>query len=435
MTARRFRFGKRVKASVALGVAALCLAGAVLWLMRAESSFSPGSPRTADEARGILSRLPGFGSFAEGTIQQRDLIASIEVEKAEMCPGDDVRIAVRIDPARERVGFRSEASVQGLPSGAAVLRFGSPGKRNFFVAVTDGDQGLDFRTGSVMVLPPKHPKCVNKPRLVLYARAIQEETYRFEIIDAPNVTADAYRWEFGDGIVTETKVRFVEHSFLGRVQDRPRSVFHVRVTALSGSRDVAQARHSVIFANTYFATVEAGSPQVPAEYSQRLQRSAGAYETQVDFANPDQNPIRMQNARLTLHPCDGSGMREVEVPAASVLSKTELKPGAQSVGLRVSVPGTELCGLQVHLEGDTVPPREGSRLPGGQGTIAKTTTVLSFTMQPQDKKQAEALQRAIEREKRLLLQGDEEPVPEGAEGKAKPKGADEDGPEPEAVTP
>ena len=436
MQARRFRFGKRARVSLALVAASLVLGGVALWLMQSEGADTPGSPRTADEAREVLSRLPGFGSLGEGKIRARSLIAGIDVEKTIVCPGEDVRIAVRVDPSKHLVGFQSEASVQGLPAGEAIVRFPTPGKRSFFVAVTDGDRGLDFQTGTVTVLPNKDPKCVNRPQLVLYARAIAEETYRFEIIASPNVNADHFRWDFGDGIIQETDTGVVEHSFLGRVQNRPKSVYHVRATALVGNQGAAEARHTVIFANTYFATAQAGSPQLPTEYTRYLPKGAGgAYETQIRFANPDSLPIRLEQARLTLHPCDGSGMRELEVPAASVLAQKELQPGMQNVRLRLSVPGSELCAVQVHLEGDTIPPRAGSRLPNGEGTVARTTSVLSFTMRPSDKKQVAALNRAIEREKRLLIQGDVEPVPEGVEDKGRPKAVDEEGPEPETVTP
>ncbi len=433
MKPKPLRLGGRARAILVLGVAALLLGGVAIWLMQPERSETAGTPRTAEEARGFLSRLPGFGGIAEGDFRVRELIGAVDVEKAKICPGEDVRITVRTDPAKVAEGMRLEASVNGLPAGEAVLRFGSPGVRQFYVAATDGEDGLDFRTGTVQVLSLKDPACVTRPRLTLFAYPVLEETYRFEILEVQNVAAERFRWEFGDGTVQETTGRTIEHSFLGRTQTTPKSVFHVRVTAPGSGGATAEARHTVIFQNTFFATKHAGSPQIPSEYSAYMPPSAGGHQAEVRFANPDPVPIRLEQVRLTLHPCDGSGSREVEMPASKVFGGDVLRPGVNTLRLRIQVPGPELCAAQVHIEGDTVPPRAGSPLPGGQGTIARTTAMMSFTMRAPDKKQVAARQAALDRDRRLLIAGDEVPLPEGAQDKGR-KTAPEDGPQPEEVT-
>lgn len=383
-----------------------------VFLVARDEGPAPDSKDAEKDPRSKLAELPGFHEVMEGDWEERALIQRVDLEKPEICPGDDVKISVRMDDTKKISGFDTEASVQGMPSGEAVLRFAHPGERSFYVAVTDGRRGMDFRTGLVKVLPADSPACAKRPRLVLYSRALAHETYHFAVVDSPFVTADTYRWDFGDGLTQETKITAptVEHSFGARSQDRHTSVYHVAVTALSSGREVAKARTTVVLPNTYFRTLEIGSPQLPVDYSpllKKVQDQPLTYEAQIRFGNPDHNAVTFDKANLSIFPCKEKTTREESPDVASLLDKTTVPSGGTSAKIRFVV-SEEPCRIDVSLSGDTNPPRSGSTARRGSGTIGRTTVQLSLSTRPPSDQGKQKLQELIQLEKARLILGKED---------------------------
>ncbi len=380
-----------------------------VFLVMKEEGPAPEDKNNAKDPRGQLAELPGFHEVLEGDIEERQLIQRVDLEKPEICPGDDVKISVRMDETKKINGFDSESSVMGIPSGEAVLRFAHAGERSFYVAVTDGRRGMDFRTGLVKVLPADSPACAKRPRLVLYSRAIDREIFHFAVVDSPFVTADAYRWEFGDGTTQDTKITSpsIEHSFSARGQERHTSVYHVAVTALASGREIAKARTTIVLPNTYFRTLEIGSPQLSAEYSPLLKKTQDqplTYEAQIRFGNPDHVPVTLDKANLSIFPCKTNTMREETPDVAALLDRTSIPPGGTSVKLRLMM-SEEPCRIDITLSGDTDPPRVGGNARRGSGTIGRTTAQLTLTTRPSTDQGKQKLQELIQLEKARLILG------------------------------
>ena len=321
-------------------------------------------------------------------IKRRKLIASVSVEKPQVCPGEDVLIKpVKMDvnaPVQFRVNLRTRGE-------QAILTFKQPGKRRLYVTAGDGRFGVDFKTANIEVLSDDHPDCANKPRLALVSRIsrFQADSADIEVVGSKGLTGNVnYAWDFGDGTAAQGSEKFVTHSFQERNQDRPSSTFVVRVTGKDARGTEAVARTSVTFNNTYFLARINGAPAIPVTYDRFPKQDGGTFRTTITFRNIEGTSIALSSALVKVHTCkEGPEPEAKNVPITSLISTTNL-PARRSVSQTLTLPASVVgdaggCRAEITFVGDTVPGRQGQPVgPNVASRFSETTATVFLELAP-----------------------------------------------------
>ncbi len=391
----------RKKLAIFLGATVLVLVLVLVFALT--SGDRPGQAQLSPELKEDLAKenVPddvqlelraGQGGEEAIVIKRRKLIAGVNVEKDQVCAGEDVLIKPAQTDVNAPVQFRVNLRSRG---DQAILTFKEPGKRKLYVTAGDGRFGVDFATASIEVLPEDHPNCAGKPRLTLGSRVsrFQPDSADIEVVESKGLGQNlTYTWDFGDGTSSQGTEKFATHSYLHRDQDKPSSTFVVKVTAQDTSGKQAVARTSITFNNTYFLARITGAPAIPVTYDRFPKKDGGGYRTTISFRNIERTSIALATAVVKVHTCrEGAQVEAKNVPITSLIATTNLPP-RQTVNQTLTLPGTVLgsggaCRAEITFSGDTVPGRQGQPVgPDLPARFTETTATVFLELDaPPDK--------------------------------------------------
>ena len=277
------------------------------------------------------------------------IIDAIEVEKDEVCEGEENLITVRAHTSDgldaflhysvgstrgSSVALRSYLDDRGRPTAHRVTVFG---KNNVATSV----EVPAFRVkrcdaGAAVVIEHRlRPNTVAE--FDFSARIVSLGPQRTDGTAGESFRPRRFRWSFGDGTHEEGQGPHVVHSFASRPQDSLYSQFRVTVEVLGEDGRVLRARHAVELLNPAFeALAYKGTVLVFAELDPRFPvlSASGAVDQGVRLWHTRSEFIPITKVTVTTRRLDGQ-RSPAAYPAPSSLLGTAAIPPGRGLDLRV----------------------------------------------------------------------------------------------------
>jgi len=333
----------------------LLVAGALVAIFVSSFFFSfsvrrPPSAPAVEEEPEVATRPPRPASLpavagapdpseGEAAVAGAPIIDEIEVEKQEVCEGEENLITIKAHTPVGRDDAFLHYAIGGTPGRSIAVRavlptegLDSPGPVRVQVF------GRGDALTSAEVPPYKVKKCRPDRVLLLNARAMPNSSDQFELgavvreggPSAP-LRVSAYRWSFGDGGSTVTAEPAVVHRFAPRDPDALVSDFVVACEAVSGDGRSVVGRTTLSLRNREFENLEFQKTLVlSVELTPRFPEldGDGRVVQRVRLYHHRSAPVRLERATLSFRSGRGAEPPPDEVrPVGELLGTEEVPPG------------------------------------------------------------------------------------------------------------
>jgi hypothetical protein len=381
----------------------MLLGGVALWLAlllerRATApspAVSPELPTGASSAQGAPSARviqstaqpstePRVPPAHDGPLTRRAaLIADVQVDKTQVCAGEDLEVRMIATPTARGVDF----NIDGRFGNPLILNPRTAGTQHYHVVATDHGEQRDYRPFEIAVLPPDAPACAHRPTAELMLSEHADQTVLARVTTSRLHAPLRYSWDFGDGSPEQTDRPHAEHSYAGRPQDAPLSSFVIAVKVTDAHGTQASARASVFFNNPYhLARASSGNRVLPASTASGPRPGERDYVFDVTVRNIEALPVRFQRATLELQHCaDRSLVTSRELDAGRWDALRDIAPGA-SAATSLVIPAAwvtdEVCTATLRLVGDTDPPLTASPMQPNGIAYKAVNSLLVFQLRP-----------------------------------------------------
>jgi hypothetical protein len=250
-----------------LGLLVVLIVGGLLLLRKSRSAPPHEPPTEADEDRGASSaperpRFPALPLLPAPTAEADPVVEEIEVEKKEVCSGEDNFVTLKLSSAANEddqlrvvmLGF--DVSGTRMPFRLALGAGGTQPEMPEIVVF-----GKDGMKTTVKVPPVKVKDCAPPASLAVHlaltpnAFATYAMTAVIRQAEGGTFQPRRWYWDFGDGSYVTTEVPAVEHSYEDRPQKTRFSNFTVLVRAVDAAGKEVRGLQPVELRNPAFETL------------------------------------------------------------------------------------------------------------------------------------------------------------------------------------
>ncbi len=300
-----------------------------------------------------------------------DLIGEITTDKSTLCPGEDFMVS--ISPESETAGdsplpiAELNFNISGKYGDDIVLHGGmTPGPQSVDITASNGVDKIEHRQIEVEVLDPESPECMDKPLVMLEVR----RDLRDQNAVLAKVTATkglegtlSYHWDFDDDMQFTTQEPEVRHSYAFRAQERNFSTYVVQVSVVDESGREAIGRNSIHLQNRHYKVRAFGMRITPVEYERFPRVTPDGLRFRSTLQNLEDNPVRFDNATLTLQACTGGVEDMHQKVDPKRLLGVDILPAGSLEQTHITLPHDivtdDTCRVLLSMRGDTVPPKVG----------------------------------------------------------------------------
>jgi hypothetical protein len=327
-----------VAALVIVAIFLVCLR----WCRRAE----PGEPVAADRAPGTARTTappaPTLGSSPEPVLASGPevVIDGIDVEKRDLCAGEETVITVRAHAVRPEDAPDLQVQVDGIPGTQVALRpaayAGADGAAPRVVAFIHPDRRVE------MVIPAYRVNGCKADRMVEVVHrpmANAPDQYEFwakvvEVMSREPLRPVRYRWSFGDGTTAVTSTPIVEKSFRERSQDTLYSQLLVTCTVEGVGGIEVTGHDNVSLLNQAYENLHRKQIVVLQFDKPRFPQldANGVVQFPVRIWHHDVAPVTITEVhvlrvdRQTAPGAGGPAERQLEMPVEALLHTTSIPP-------------------------------------------------------------------------------------------------------------
>jgi hypothetical protein len=313
----------------------------------APAAAEPAAPRLVPVEKG------GMGPF----------IDSVQVEKPEVCDGEDNLVTVRAhsgDPAEDA---HLIATIDGQEGWTVAVVARAPTEHSPWPKAMVMDRQRRTAEAEIPYFRIMDCKVQRRMEIVYGLRQNTSAEYDLEarivnVHASETFVGAAYAWDFGDGATATTATPFAVHDYSRRRQTAARSFFLVKVEARSATNEVVLGRRSIRIVNTEFENLaHTGIVTLVVELNPRFPTlDAGGGVTQgVRLWHHAAEPVtitRVQARRNTT--TEGATPQTQEVPVAGLLGTTTIPPAGVAFTVRLDLPrDKDVFSVDYLLEGKT----------------------------------------------------------------------------------
>jgi hypothetical protein len=265
---------RRLGAYAALAILMIALAW---WGSQSASSTAPAATTQHSMQRAAATTNAGAAPALDLRTTDPEahvVIDGVDVEKTELCIGDENLISVRAHATRPELAGELRILIDGELGDRVALRpldyltpAGVPPRVTAFV---DPDHPVEIEIPKFVVR-----KCNRKRSLTIEHRVVSNLPDHMEL--SARVSGDAafhpvrYHWDFGDGTTAVTDTRFVEKSFRHREQHARLSYMLVSCEAEAANGERVRGRDALALMNDAYdnlrrlgiVTLEFDKPRFP----------------------------------------------------------------------------------------------------------------------------------------------------------------------------
>ena len=330
----------RARRSV-LGIAAVAVALAVLLWMRDGAMPGPAvqsaavvtlPPRPAPVAS-AEPKLPAPGAATAAVAPP--VFDSVELEKSEVCEGEENLIRVRAHTT-DGNDAHLHYTIAGEPGAQVPVRayVGRDGKAPAQSAVAFSKDNVATR----IELPPYTVKNCRPARiLVVTVRVLpnsigeREFTATVRTSDGAPFVPAWYEWSFGDGTFDTTAGPVAVHDYSGAPQRTAFSDFLVKAKATDGSGQSVEGRYALHVRNVAFAARQRGVVAIFAQPTPRFPEMGadGVVRQTFRLWHAEDVPVQVTGATISRLLLPSSSGGAPPAPAAVAVDHTRLLRNAQ----------------------------------------------------------------------------------------------------------
>ena len=319
----------------------------------AAAEASPSPPRVAGLSPSRAELSPVYPGVAGGPSPEPPIIDSIELEKTEVCIGEENVVTVHAHTADGRDDALLRYRIDGHWGKSVPLRAYPPGWGDPIEVTRTVTVYGRLGTSTTAPLPRYEVKpCRPKRALHLEQRAADLEGSAVTLvahvasigqrsadgmgIDEPEPLAVArYRWAFGDGTTAESEGPEITHDFGDRPQERGHTSFLVACEAVSESGESVTGHVALELENQAFASQhERGVVRLAARRG-AVVTSDDAVTERVRFSHDGGEPVTISRVLVTRLRLDRLGEQSApeEARPEAVLGAAEIPPSGIEAAL------------------------------------------------------------------------------------------------------
>ncbi len=332
----------------ALALAGVALGALVLYLLLSPRDRAPGPARAPGEppppeataALAPAARAAPLASGPAGLAGAPPIIDGIEVEKDEVCSGEENLVRIRAHTPDGTDAFLHYVVGNATGAAAPLRVFRNP----------DGTYELPqvavFGRNNVVTRAPlpafRVKDCEPLRAVYVQSRSLANAPSEFEFFarivdlgakttpDAPPFRPKRYRWSFGDGADETTATPIVAHSFRGRPQNALYSQLLVAVEVSGEDGTKLAGRTSIELLNASFEDFEkkrivsisaAPEPRFPEVSKDGVVRQA------FHLSHQRPTPVRIDRVRAVRHFNHAEPSPPESAPVEGALGLGEIAPG------------------------------------------------------------------------------------------------------------
>ena len=311
-----------------LGLYAWNRAGDVLAFAPPGPAGAPGLPSPPPSGAALTNESRVVAAGHGSAPAPAPIIDAIELEKEEVCEGEENLVTVRAHTPDGSDDSYLHAVIGGTAGMSVPVRgrhHVGGGTAAQLVTVFGRDNAA-----TTVALPSFTVKDCTAPRYLLVERRLRPNSEAelefsarlFEPGADTKLAPDHYAWDFGDGSHLETAAAYAVHDYGARRQDTLYSHFLVRAEAYGPGGDSVSGRTSVALHNTAFTNlVYAGVVTLMADLRPRFPEldEDGVVRQSVHLWHHHPNPVRVEHVHARHNFGDERASTVTEVNIAELL--------------------------------------------------------------------------------------------------------------------